>query len=150
MYSVQYNGYNLIGVTTVERGDGSYDSTSLFLYISRLLYLGTIHCTQQGLGALLYGSYRSEAKNQSPQGSPRALASAGKEEVRGPSSEAVSAGVADTAADFAAEFAAETAGAADSAAVETLLAPPVPGVQKPPRWVGKRFRDRFAAAPLKV
>ncbi len=27
---VQYNGYNLIGVTTVERGDGSYDSTSLF------------------------------------------------------------------------------------------------------------------------
>ncbi len=36
-YSVQYNGYNLIGVTTVERGDGSYDSTSLFLYIRRLL-----------------------------------------------------------------------------------------------------------------
>ncbi len=66
MYSVQYNGYNLIGVTTVERGDGSYDSTSLFLYINRLLYLGTIHCTQQGLGALLYGSYRSTAKNQSP------------------------------------------------------------------------------------
>ncbi len=29
-YSVQYNGYNLIGVTTVERGDGSYDNTSLF------------------------------------------------------------------------------------------------------------------------
>ncbi len=29
-HSVQYNGYNLIGVTTVERGDGSYDSTSLF------------------------------------------------------------------------------------------------------------------------
>jgi hypothetical protein len=56
----------------------------------------------------------------------------------------VSAGVADTAADFAAE----SAGAADSAAVETLVAPPVPGVQKPPRWVGKRFRDRFAAAPL--
>jgi hypothetical protein len=36
-YSVQYNGYNLIGVTTVERGDGSYDSTSLFLYIRQLL-----------------------------------------------------------------------------------------------------------------
>jgi hypothetical protein len=49
-------------------------------------------------------------------------------------------GVAGTAADFA----------ADSAAVETLLAPLVPGMQKPPRWVGKRFRDRFAAAPLKV
>ncbi len=29
-YSVQYNGCNLIGVTTVERGNGSYDSTSLF------------------------------------------------------------------------------------------------------------------------
>ncbi len=29
-YSVQYKGYNLIGVTTVEKGDGSYDSTSLF------------------------------------------------------------------------------------------------------------------------
>ena len=58
----------------------------------------------------------------------------GGEEVRGPSSEAVSAGVADIAA--------------DSAAVEPLMAPLVPGVQKPPRWVGKRFRDRFAAAPL--
>ncbi len=70
----------------------------------------------------------------------------GGEEVRGPSSEAVSAGVADTAADFVAK----SAGAADSAAVETLVAPPVLGVQKPPRWVGKRFWDRFAAAPLKV
>ncbi len=29
-YSVQYKGYNLIGVTTVERGDSNYDSTSLF------------------------------------------------------------------------------------------------------------------------
>jgi hypothetical protein len=36
-YSVQYKGYNLIGVTTVERGDGTYDSTSLFLYIRQLL-----------------------------------------------------------------------------------------------------------------
>ncbi len=35
--SVQYNGYNLIGVTTVERGDGNYDSTGLFLYIRQLL-----------------------------------------------------------------------------------------------------------------
>jgi hypothetical protein len=57
----------------------------------------------------------------------------GGEEVRDPSSEAVSAGVADTAADFAAVF----AGAADFAAVETVMAPPVPGMQKPPRWVGK-------------
>ncbi len=29
-YSVQYKGYNLIRVTTVERGDSNYDSTSLF------------------------------------------------------------------------------------------------------------------------
>jgi hypothetical protein len=36
-YSVRYKGYNLIGVTTVERGDGSYDSTSLFLCIRWLL-----------------------------------------------------------------------------------------------------------------
>jgi hypothetical protein len=70
----------------------------------------------------------------------------GTEEVRGPSSEAVSAGVAGTAADSAAV----SAGAVDSAAVETLLAPLVSGVQKPPLWVGKRFWDRFAAAPLKV
>jgi hypothetical protein len=53
----------------------------------------------------------------------------GWEEVRGPSSEAVSAGVADTAA--------------VSAAVEPLMAPPVPGVQKPPRWVGKTVPGPF-------
>ncbi len=74
----------------------------------------------------------------------------GGEEVRGPSSEAVSSGVADTVAvsTGAADSAAVSAGAADSAAVEALTAPPVPGVQKPPRWVGKRFRDHFAAALL--
>jgi hypothetical protein len=38
--------------------------------------------------------------------------------------------------------------AAYSAVVETLVAPPVPGVQKPLRWVGKWFRDHFAVAPL--
>jgi hypothetical protein len=27
------------------------------------------------------------------------------------------------------------------------MAPPVPGVQKPPCRVGKRFRDRLVAAP---
>ncbi len=44
--SVQYNGYNLIGVTTVERGDGNYDSTSLFLYIHKTAFIaGTVHCT---------------------------------------------------------------------------------------------------------
>ncbi len=62
----------------------------------------------------------------------------------------MSAGVADTAAVSAgaADSAAASAGAADSAAVEALTAPPVPGVQKPPRWVGKWFRDRIEAAPL--
>jgi hypothetical protein len=64
----------------------------------------------------------------------------------------VTAGVADTATDSAAVSAGVTdsAGATDSAAVETLVAPPVPSVQKPPRWVGKQFRDRFAAALLKA
>jgi hypothetical protein len=84
--------------------------------------------------ALLYGS--AAARNRSLQGSPELWPQLGGEEVRGPSSEAVSAGVADTVA--------------DSTAVEPLMAPPVLGVQQPPRWVGKRFRDRFAAAPLKV
>ncbi len=68
----------------------------------------------------------------------------GGEEVRGPSSEAVSAGVADTVA----YSAAVSAGAADSAAVETLMVAPVPGMQKPLPWVRKRFWDRFAVAPL--
>ncbi len=62
----------------------------------------------------------------------------GGEEARGPSSAAASAGVADTAA--------VAAGAAVPAAVEAVMAPLVPGVQKPPRWVGKRFWDHFAAA----
>ncbi len=74
----------------------------------------------------------------------------GGEDVRAPSSEAVSAGIADTAAVSAgaADSAAVSAGVADSAAVEALVAQSVPGVQKPPRWVGKRFLDRFVAAPL--
>jgi hypothetical protein len=56
-------------------------------------------------------------------------------EVRGPSSEGVSAGVTDTTAvsSGAADSAAASAGMADSAAVEALTAPPVLGVQKPPR-----------------
>jgi hypothetical protein len=33
--------------------------------------------------------------------------------------------------------------------VEAVEAPPVPGVQKPPRQVGKRFPDRLMAAPEK-
>jgi hypothetical protein len=49
----------------------------------------------------------------------------GREEVRGPSSEAVSAGVADTAAVYAGTVV--SAGAVDSAAVEALTALPVLG-----------------------
>jgi hypothetical protein len=33
--------------------------------------------------------------------------------------------------------------------VEAVKAPPVPGVQKPPRRVGKRFQDCFLAVPEK-
>jgi hypothetical protein len=33
-----------------------------------------------------------------------------------------------------------------TASVAPVKAPPVPGVQKPPRQVGKRFRDRLVAA----
>jgi hypothetical protein len=36
-----------------------------------------------------------------------------------------------------------------TASVETVKAPPVPGVQKPPCRVGKRFRDRLVALPEK-
>ncbi len=34
-----------------------------------------------------------------------------------------------------------------TASVAPVKAPPVPAVQKPPRRVGKRFRDHLAAAP---
>ncbi len=36
-----------------------------------------------------------------------------------------------------------------TASVEAVKAPLVPGVQKPPRRVGKRFQDRHVAAPEK-
>jgi hypothetical protein len=36
-----------------------------------------------------------------------------------------------------------------TASVEAVKVPPVQGVQKPPRWVGKRFQDHFVAAPEK-
>jgi hypothetical protein len=36
-----------------------------------------------------------------------------------------------------------------TASVAPVMAPPVSGVQKPPRRVGKRFRDRLVAAPEK-
>jgi hypothetical protein len=80
--------------------------------------------------------------------SPKLWPQLGGEEVRGPSSEVVSIGVADTAAVSAgaADSVAASTDAADSAAVETVTVPPVPGVQKPPRWVGKRFQGCFVAA----
>ncbi len=59
--------------------------------------------------------------------------------IAGITAVAVSAGVADSAA--------VSTGSADSAAVEAVIALSVPGVQKPPRWVGKRFRDRFVEVP---
>jgi hypothetical protein len=76
----------------------------------------------------------------------------GGDGVRGPTSVPVSAGVADTVAVSAgtADSGVASAGAADSTAVEVVMALPVPDMQKPPRWVGKRFRDRFTAAPLKA
>ncbi len=92
-------------------------------------------CTQVHVEANRFGLHRAP-----PELWPRL----GREEVRGPSSGVVYAGVADTAGDSAAV----SAGAADSGAVETLMALPVPGVQKPPRWVGKWFQDRFAAELL--
>ncbi len=67
----------------------------------------------------------------SPQGSPELWPRLGGEEVRGPTSGAVS--VDETGTAF----------------VEAVKAPPVPGLQKPPRQVGKRFRDRHVAAPKK-
>ncbi len=51
------------------------------------------------------------------------------EEVRGPTSLAVPVGGTGTTS------------------VAPVKALPVPGVQKPPRRVGKRFRDRLVAAP---
>jgi hypothetical protein len=39
---------------------------------------------------------------------------------------------------------------AGTAAVEAVKGLPVPGVQKPPCWVGKQFWDRFEVAPKKM
>ncbi len=36
-----------------------------------------------------------------------------------------------------------------AASKEAMKALPVPGMQKPPRWVGKRFRNRHVVAPIK-
>ncbi len=110
--------------------------------MTALVYCTSIHKTTFTAGNCTAYMYiimaRETGLHRAP---PELLPRLGGEEVRGPSSEAaVTAGVADTAA--------VSADVADPAAVETLLAPPVLGMQKPPRWVGKRFRDRFTAAPI--
>ncbi len=64
-----------------------------------------------------------------PQGSPRALASAGRRRgQRSPTSVAVSVDRMGTVS------------------VEPVMALPVLGMQKPPRQVGKQFKDRLLAA----
>jgi hypothetical protein len=68
----------------------------------------------------------------SPQDSPELWPRLGGEEVIGPTSWAVSVDGTDTAS------------------VEAVKAPPVPGVQKPTRRVGKQFRDRRVAVPMKM
>jgi hypothetical protein len=64
--------------------------------------------------------------------------------VAGIAAVAVSAGAADSAvvSAGAADSAAVSAGSADSA-VETVMAPPLQGVQKTPHWVGKRLPGPF-------
>ncbi len=73
----------------------------------------------------------SRGVDSSPQGFPRALASVGGEEVRGPTSWAVPTDGMGTVF------------------VEAVKAPLVPGVQKPPHRVGKRFQHRPVAVPMK-
>ncbi len=66
-----------------------------------------------------------------PSWSDRRPGRLGGEEVRGPTSVAVPVDGTGTVS------------------VAPVMAPPVPGVQKPPRQVGKRFWDRLVAAPGK-
>ncbi len=82
-----------------------------------------IHWSDRRLG-MLAGVHRAP-----PELWPRL----GGEEVRGPTSLAVPVEGTGTA----------------SVAPEKAPPVPVPGVQKPPRRVGKRFRDRLVAAPGK-
>jgi hypothetical protein len=73
----------------------------------------------------------SRGVDSSPQGSPALWPQLGEEEVRGPTSWVVPDNGTGTTS------------------VEDVKALPVPGVQKPPRQVGKRFWDCHMAVPRK-
>jgi hypothetical protein len=49
-YSVQYEGYNLIGVTTVEGGTGRGTPALVYLQLHISLYTGTVHVLSRVAG----------------------------------------------------------------------------------------------------
>ncbi len=49
-YSVQYKGYNLIGVTTVEGGTARGTTTLVYLQLHISLYTGTVHVLSRVAG----------------------------------------------------------------------------------------------------
>jgi hypothetical protein len=52
-YSVQYKGYNLIGVTTVEGGTARGTTTLVYLQLHISLYTGTVHVLSRVAGVHL-------------------------------------------------------------------------------------------------
>jgi len=86
-YSVQCKGYNLIGVTTVEASETRGTTALVYCLISSSLYTGTVQgwwsTPPTGL-TVGRGEVHpnwltvSRGVGSSPQGSPRALASAGR------------------------------------------------------------------------
>jgi hypothetical protein len=112
------------------RHNERYDSTSLFtvtVYIS--LYTGTVHVLSRVAGIHLLGYHRLRMLAGVHRAPPELWPRLEGEEVRGPTSLAVPVGGMGTAS------------------VAPVKAPPVPGMQKPPCQVGKRFPDRLVAAP---
>jgi hypothetical protein len=49
-YSVQYKGYNLIGVTTVEEGTMRGTTALVYLQLHSSLYTGTVHVLSSVVG----------------------------------------------------------------------------------------------------
>jgi hypothetical protein len=49
-YSVQYKGYNLIGVTTVEGGTTRGTTALVYLQLHSSLYTGTVHVLSSVVG----------------------------------------------------------------------------------------------------
>jgi hypothetical protein len=93
------------------------------LYCIQVLYTGSgVHPTGQTV---------TRDVASSPQGSPELWPRPGGEEVKGPTSGAVPVDETGTSS------------------VEAVKAPPVLGVQKPPRRVAKRFRERLVVVPEK-